>query len=409
MRPGTPGFIGAKLREGREARGITGATLADLLGSSRQIVSQYENGEKSPSPNALQRISAVLNLPTQFFLRPAIEDSAGAIHFRSRMAATKSARTKARRRRHWLEQIVGFIVQHVDLPPVNFPPCDMPSDPKKISEEAIEQAAIDARRFWGLRDGPISDVTLLLENHGAIIVREPFDDTQLDAYSTWVSGLPFMVLSNDKDSAVRSRLDAAHELGHLILHRNVDEVRLEERKADFKLVEDQAYLFATCFLLPRATFATEVIVPTLDALLTIKPRWKVSVAAMLKATARYDLVSPEMATRLWISYGRRGWKKREPLDDEIPPENPRLLRLAFELALGEKVFSHDEVAQSLALPDNDIEVLIGLNPGTLAAPDPVVRVLTLPNRKARQIPRTDNDKPRDVINFPGENHARRRR
>lgn len=407
MRLGTPGFVGARLREAREARGISGATLADLLGSSRQIVSQYESGEKSPSPEALRRISAVLNLPMQFFLRPAIDDSAGTIHFRSRMAATKSARTKARRRRLWLEQIVHYIAEHVDLPPVNFPPSEMPSDPNKITAEAIERAASDARRFWGLRDGPISDITLLLENNGAIIVREPFDDVQLDAYSAWAAGLPYIVLSSDKGSAVRSRLDAAHELGHIVLHRNIDDVRLEERKADFKLVEEQAYLFSTFFLLPRASFANEVVIPSLETLLALKPRWKTSVGAMLKAAAHYDLVSPELERRLWVSYGRRGWKKREPLDDEIISENPRLLRLAFELALGEKVIQHDEVANSLALPDNDIEILVGLNPGTLSIPDPVVRVLTLPNRRTRQLPHDNTERAREVINFPAEHHIRR--
>lgn len=409
MKLGTPGFVGARLREAREARGLSGPTLADLLGVTRQAISQFENGEKSPAQDTLRRMTEVLNLPQPFFLRPVVEDTAGTVFFRSRVSATKVARVKARRRRVWLEHVAAFAAQHIELPPVNFPRFDFPSDPAKITDTDIEQAATETRRFWGLGDGPISDVALLLENNGAIIAREPFDEAKLDAYSAWARDTPYVIMSEDKQSAARSRLDLAHELGHLILHRNVDDVRLEVRRADFKLTENQAYLFAGMFLMPRSTFASDVILPTLDAFLALKPKWKVSVAAMLMHATHLDLMSPEQSERLWIAHSRRKWKIHEPYDDDIPVERPRLLRLAFELGLGEKVFDHGAVLTALALPQSDVEALVGLQPSTLAARDPVVRVLTLPTKRAGDNARSDKTKPADVVQFPGGDRSKQRR
>lgn len=38
MRLGTPGFLGARLKEAREARSMTGSSLAEVLGVTRQAV-----------------------------------------------------------------------------------------------------------------------------------------------------------------------------------------------------------------------------------------------------------------------------------------------------------------------------------------------------------------------------------
>ena len=42
---------------------------------------------------------------------------------------------------------------------------------------------------------------------------------------------------------------------------------------------------------------------------------------------------------LWINYNRRGWRKKEPLDNELPSEAPRLIRPCFEVIAGKPVDS----------------------------------------------------------------------
>jgi transcriptional regulator with XRE-family HTH domain len=73
MRPGTPQFIGERLREAREARCLTQITLSEMLGVSNRAVSQYEKGTASPHPDIMAKIPKILNFPPQFFFTPCIK------------------------------------------------------------------------------------------------------------------------------------------------------------------------------------------------------------------------------------------------------------------------------------------------------------------------------------------------
>ncbi len=66
-------------------------------------------------------------------------------------AVTKTARKAAERRFEWLKEIVSYLREYVNIPKVNFPQFDLPSDPYKIKDDLIEEVATETRRFWGLR------------------------------------------------------------------------------------------------------------------------------------------------------------------------------------------------------------------------------------------------------------------
>ena len=117
---GTPGFVGSRLREAREARSLTAISLADILGVSRSAVSLYERGESTPQPDVMRRIAKTLNLPDAFFLRAADETlEAETICYRSMSSATKVARLRGERRYGWLKTIVGFVKSFITFPKVN--------------------------------------------------------------------------------------------------------------------------------------------------------------------------------------------------------------------------------------------------------------------------------------------------
>ena len=211
MRPGTPGFVGARLREAREARQLTASALADLLEVSRQAVSQYENGVQSPAPPVMRRVTEVLRLPYHFFFAMPNPEETDVIFYRSLESATKAARIRAARRYAWLRSIVRYLRDVVQFPKVEFPDLEFPADPRQITDDQIEQAAADTRRFWGLKEHSISNVTWLVENHGAIVSRFDLLSDKLDAFSQWNQSdcTPYLVLGSDKGSAVRSRYDVA--------------------------------------------------------------------------------------------------------------------------------------------------------------------------------------------------------
>jgi Zn-dependent peptidase ImmA (M78 family)/DNA-binding XRE family transcriptional regulator len=377
MRAGTPGFVGQRLREAREARELTAVALADLIGVTRQAVSQYENGVQTPAPYVMRRITDVVRLPYHFFLAPPSQEERDVIFYRSLASATKASRLRAERRYGWLRNVTNYLREFVQLPDVEFPPCAFEADPRPISEADVEQAALDARRFWGLQDRSISNMVWLVENHGGLVGRMSLGSEKLDAFSQWnrEESTPYFVLGSDKDSAARSRYNLAHELGHVLIHRKVSR-ELFAGKATFKIIESQAHRFAGSFLLPESTFGGEFIRrPTLDHLCSLKTKWRVSIQLMIMRCSDLGIITPDEKARLFSSLSARGWRRKEPLDEAIEDEEPSLFKRSFELLIERHVVSPRDIPFRLALDDLDVEELAGLErgflrraPGSTAAP-----------------------------------------
>ena len=365
MPASTPGFVGERLREARLVRGLRAVELAEILDVTPQAVSSYETGRKSPSPAIADAIAEKLNLPAHFFTRPVEPVSDAAVFYRSMNAATKSARMRAEGRLRWLEAIADYLGAVVEIPEVNLPDLDMPANPFALAGDEIEIVAAAARRHWHMSDdGPIGNMIYLLENQGVIVARDHLGAALDSLSSVSTSGRPHVMIGTENGTAVRWRYDAAHELGHLILHPNVDP-RALKRTPDFKTMEDQAHRFAAAFLLPMASFADDFFSASLDALRAMKPKWRVSIAMMIRRARDGDLISEEHYRRLYINYSRRRWRGFEPLDDTLPPEEPRLLGSAAELTLSHGSQSAADLVTAIALAPGDIESLCGLPRGSL--------------------------------------------
>jgi Zn-dependent peptidase ImmA (M78 family)/transcriptional regulator with XRE-family HTH domain len=396
MKVGTPGFFSERLRAGREARGLSAASLAEMIGISKAAVSQYENGHGSPAPDVMRRIGQVLNLPLQhFLLAPPAEDD-GLPFFRCMAAATKTARVRAFRRYRWFREIVHSLQYYVKLIHPNVPELSLPSDPKAISDSMIEDYATLTRRTWNLGDGPISNVVWLLENNGFIVARHDLCADSLDAFSLWTDNrsTPYVILGTAKHSAARSRFDAAHELAHLLLHNTV-ESRSFNYNSDFRFLEQQAHRFAGAFLLPAASFSEDLRgAVSLDLLRCLKSKWKVAIGAMISRAAQLNLISESHERRLWINMGRRHWRTREPLDDTLEIEQPRFIRRSIELVIDKGIVSAADLPFQIGLSERDIEELCGLRESYFSEAMGRIRI-DLKDRCTSEIP---NPEPR-IIQF----------
>lgn len=354
----------------------------------------------------MEAIIKVLKLSDAFFRQPITEsDSDEAIFFRSMSAATKNARNRAKRRYSWMRNIVSYLREFVQFPRVKLPAFNVPDDPSRISEDEIEDYAIKARQFWNIGDGPIENLVWLLGNNGVIVARDELGADTLDSLSEFrkQDNTPYIILGSDKAVAVRSRFDAAHELGHLVLHRNVKKTVLV-KTPEFRLIETQAHRFGAAFLIPERSFANDFYSVNLDVLARLKTKWKISIAMMIKRAADLDFVSSEQEERLWVNYSRRRWRGREPLDDDLEIEQPRFLRRAFELLINEKIQTREQILSRLPYDANDIENLVGLEPGYLgqpqSIPEPSVYILEEARKKTKNKNRRSENSATRVIQFP---------
>ncbi len=397
MTVGTPGFVSERLTEARESLGLTKVALSELIDVTPTAVSQYESGT-SPRPEVLDQISAKLGFPRSFFLRPPAPDDDSPIFWRSNAAATKIARQRGLQRLKWSKEIAAYLTEYFEFPKVEFPE-ELFSlvDFRELTTEDIERCADRLRQFWGFGQGPVPDLLLELENSGAITGRINMAAETLDAFSQWATsiGIPFVLIGRDRASAVRSRFDAAHELGHLLLHRDVDRKRINS-KEDFKLIEKQAHRFAAAFLLPAKSFADELWTPSLDGFLALKERWRVSISMMVMRCESIGITEKEETQRLYINYNRRGWRTEEPLDSVLKHEEPKILRRSFEALISEGIKSRQQIVDDLALPPREIEQLGGLAPGFFSGNQAEVKAFPALKEGARA---AANDTADNIVNL----------
>lgn len=362
-------LVPSRLRDARKAARLSQEGLGDLVGVTRQAISAYERGNKSPEPEAFERLARSLEQPIAFFTN---EDSPtfgeyGPRFFRKFGPDTNRRNEACAVLGGWFVQTARYFERFVNYPAVSVPEAS-PAEPSgRYSQEEIDAAAERCRSTWGLGLGPISNVLALLEAKGIAVCRYELEGDKVEAFSFWNGDRPFIFMSSEKEAGVRIRYDLAHELGHLVLHRWVDESDLTNPKA-LKGIEGEADRFAAAFLLPRRSFPNEVYTTRLDAFVNLKRRWLVSVQAMIYRCRDLSLIDADQFLNLYKQISFRKWRKREPLDDPsvIPIEQPRLLRRAAEIVLSSGTKHPDEIRADLPLSPRLIEAFCNVTPGVLA-------------------------------------------
>jgi Zn-dependent peptidase ImmA (M78 family)/transcriptional regulator with XRE-family HTH domain len=364
-----PRVIPERITEAREALSLSMADLGRAVGVTRQAISYYETGAKQPEADVLAQLGKTLNQPIAYFTsaRPKGHGRPGTVFFRSFASKTKATNKKCEIYRDWLDQITFYLSGMVTLPRVSIPAA-VPADPAgTYSMEEIEQFATQCRRMWGLGDGPIANLLLLLESKGIITVRTDFADNALDAFSCWIGARPFIFLSSDR-SAVRSRYDAAHELGHLVLHSGITIEQMEDAQIHDR-AEKEANRFAAALLLPRQVFRYEVHSKRLNSFLSLKKRWRVSVGALIARCKDIRIIDEYEFVKLRKLMSHYGYIKQEPFDDQMEPEEPTVLRRSIDLLTETGTKDAAELLADLRLSPQAICTLSGARPELFVFPE----------------------------------------
>ena len=171
------------------------------------------------------------------------------------------------------------------------------------------------RQAFGLPSGPVPNVAEVLEKHGILVIRLPLDTADVDAFSLPFHDRPVVVLGTDKNDRARSRFDAAHELGHLVVHG--------DQIWGVKEVEHQAHAFAAAFLMPAEDIRDE-LPDRADwpALFQLKQKWQVSLAALLMRARTLGRMSENNYLTAIKAASARGWRRVEPVPLGRPEHPP---------------------------------------------------------------------------------------
>jgi Zn-dependent peptidase ImmA (M78 family)/transcriptional regulator with XRE-family HTH domain len=333
-------FNPGRLALARRRRGRTKKALADAARLSVKSISDYEHARAVPSEETVVDLGRALRFPVSFFAAPDLEspteDNAS---FRALSSMTASQRDSALGAGAFAFAVCEWIEQRFDLPAVNVPTF------RGLEPEA---AAASVRSEWRLGVAPIRNMIHLLENAGVRVFSLAEQCRQVDAFSLWWRAAKPFVFLNTIKSAEHSRFDAAHELGHLVMHTGgTHGGRDAELEAD---------AFASAFLMPRSSVLAEAPrFASLNGLVSLKKTWGVSVAALNRRLRDVGKLTEWHYRSLCIQIAKDGYRSTEP--NGIEPERSQILEKVL-CALREDSMGVTDIARDLHLLPGDVEELL---------------------------------------------------
>lgn len=332
-------FTPSRLTIARMRRRFSKKDLAEAVELTPHAILRYESGENEPTLPVVQRLARVLQFPIDFFFDPEIdtphEDAAS---FRSMSAMSARERDAALAAGALAYLMSDWVDRRFDLPA---------PDLIDLSDEEPEVAARSLRESWALGEQPIRNMVHLLESKGVRVFSMAENTLTVDAFSVWRGNTPFIFLNTAK-TAEHSRLDAAHELGHLVQHKHGGP---KGRKA-----EEQANQFASSFLMPSESVLSELPrIHTLNQIIEAKKIWSVSVMALIYRLNKMKIMSDWQYRMFCIDATDKGYRTAEPFS--ITRETSVVWQKVLTTLWTERVTKAD-IALSLHLPGEEIENLL---------------------------------------------------
>jgi Zn-dependent peptidase ImmA (M78 family) len=317
--------------------GLTKIGFAEQIGIDRKTLQRFES-TGGLSNDIVDRICSISGYGRAFFERPVVDlPNPGAVSFRSQRSLTAGARDAALAAAALAFEIDDWIRDRFDLPCHSLP---------QVTNKSPAEAAGALRAHWGIGEKPIANMINVLEAHGVRVFSLVEETRHLDAYSFWRNERPYVFLNTLK-TAEHSRFDAAHELGHLVMHKHGGPTH--------RSAEDEANAFASAFLIPPADLCARMpYVRSLKDIIEGKKRWRVSAAALNYALHKNGLLSDWNYRGNYIQLNKIG-RADEP--DGIERETSQIWKKILTSLWSDGVTS-SHIAKELHMPEREISNLL---------------------------------------------------
>ncbi|MBU8976898.1 XRE family transcriptional regulator [Lysobacter sp. MMG2] len=332
-------FNPSRLVAARQRAKLSKKQLAERAEVTHKSVALYEDG-RQPSLGTLARLAQVLGVTAEFFFAPDLTlPTPENASFRSFSRMTSAQRDAALAAGGYAFEFSAWMERNFHLPAVAVP---------DLTGADPEAAAEIVRAEWGLGVLPIRNMIHLLESRGVRVFSLVEDSREVNAFSSWREGQTPFVFLNTVKSSESSRFDAAHELGHLVLHRHGE--------AKGKQVEAEANAFASALLMPKTEMlALASQCPSVVDVLRLKKRWNVSAMALVYRLHKVGVLTEWLYKSLCIELSSQGMRTREV--DSAERETSLVFKKVFD-AMKARGQGLREIAVDLRLPVEELHRLL---------------------------------------------------
>lgn len=336
---------GERIKQAREARGLTQEELARRVGASQPLISLIEQNAQVPSERLLESIALATGFTTGFFLRSSgLDFPLGSLLYRKSRKISAADTAAIRQVGRLALEVLLHLGKRFKQLPVDLP--RLSADPEQAAQLVRSQLSVSP-------DGPLVGLFRKLERIGIIVLYLPCEVEGFDAFSAWLDvGYRKPVIFLKKGPGDRGRRTLAHELGHLVLHR--------EFLGSPKELDSEANKFAAELLFPRETMMREITPPlTITRLADLKKRWGVSMQAIAYDAAERGIISARQKGYIRRKLVGRGWLQEEPV--QIPVELPRLFSQMLEATFTNHQQAVRHLSRETGVSTALIEALIHAN------------------------------------------------
>lgn len=333
----------------RESRGLSQAELCDKLQVAQGTISKIENKLIDCSADLAELIATTLGYPISFFYRTELIFPASMHYYRRKLTLGKKILNKAEARMNILRMGIERLLTEVEIPEPSFGRWDVEQHGNPT------MAARYLRELWRLPKGRIDNITSLLEQKGIIIFHFDFGSERLDGLSFYTEKGHPIIFVNKALPGDRLRLTIAHELGHLYMH-------IEQRVSLDRNVEDEAYEFASEFLVPLDEFSATATTIDLKFLSNQKRYWKVAMSALVVKARKNNLITENQAKYLYSQLSVLGYRKSEPIELAVEKEQPTLLKSVIELYRKDLGYSSEQLAATVHMSMKDFDLEFDTHP-----------------------------------------------
>lgn len=344
----------------REYRDLTQDELATLVGIGQSKIAKLEGGlQVEVTQDFLDRLSAALKFDRRFFCQDWTRMGFGSSAFfyrkRSRITAPDRRRISSIVNLHLL--CLKRYLMSIDMQAARELPC---FDIEEFGRDGASIARA-VRSAWRMPDGPVKNLTALIESAGVLIIPCDFGCDAMDATSLRLASFPPIIFISMSIPGDRWRFTLAHELAHLVMHSVPSET-----------MEEEADDFAAELLMPEEEIKSAFrALPKIDPyrLLIMKQYWRVSAAALLVRADDTGMLSESQKRYLWMQWSKLNYRKAEP--DPIPKETVQNYPNLMNYFTKDLRLSHDEIGDMALIPR---EVFLSLHASVLPVETPPRRL-----------------------------------